>query len=178
MLALMLQAAAPPPTTVPAPWAITQTTAKGAPATSTSVWAQDGKARLVVRCDSAGTPIVSLQFIPKAGFPAATPRPVAINADDGGWLGTNWQFPGNGAFVSDDVIVTNLAMTVAHARSIKIRVIDPDNATLEAVFAGPATDAPIRAVLKACSYELGAVPPRSVVKPPAAAPAQPDSDDP
>lgn len=178
LLPLLLQGAtAAVPAHAPAPWTVVHLTANGAPATSTSVWAQDGKARLVVRCDTAGTPIVSLQFIPKPGFPAATPRPVAINADDNGWLGTNWQFPGNGAFVSDEVIVTNLAMIVAHAKAIRVRVIAPDNATVEAVFAGPASDAPIRAVLKACGYDLGTAPSRSAVAQPApAAVAEPEPD--
>ena len=174
---LLLQAAvaaAPAPAAAPVPsaWTVAHSMANGAPATSTSVWSRDGKARLVVRCDTANAPIVSIQFIPKQGFPAATPRPVSINADDNGWLGANWQFPGNGAFVSDDVIVTNLVMVVGHAKAIRMRAIGPDDVRVEAQFAGPPDDAPIRAVLNACTYEMGKVPPRSAPKPPAAAPAE------
>lgn len=175
VLALALAAQAAPaagPVPAPMPWAVTHSTARGAPATTTAVWSGDGKARLVVRCDTATDKIVSLQFIPRAGFPAATPRPVSINVDDGGWLGTNWQFPGSGAFVSDDVVVTNLTAMLAHARSIRVRAIDPAEGTVEAVFAGPPADAPLRTVLAACGYELGKVPPRSAVQT-APAPAQP-----
>lgn len=184
LLPLLMQAAsvpapapAPPSTPTPVPWSVAHTTANGAPATSTSVWSADGTARLVVRCDTATSPIVSIQFIPKPGFAAASPRPVSINADDNGWLGTNWQFPGNGAFVSDDVIVTNLTAAVAHARSIRVHVIDPDNGVVEAVFAGPPADTAIRTVLGACGYELGKVPLRSLPPPVPKATAAPAPDD-
>lgn len=172
MLALLLQGTAP--AAVPVPWAVTRTTARGAPATTTSVWSADGRARLVVRCDTATDPIVSLQFFPRGGFPPATARPVSINIDDGGWLGTNWQFPGNGAFISDDVVVTNLAAMLAHGKAVRVRVIGPDEMPVEATFAGPPGDAPVRAVLSACGYELGKVPPRSMPKPAAAPPAAED----
>lgn len=169
---LLLQAAAAAPASVPAPppapppWAVVL---RGAPphvATTTSAWSSDGKARLVVRCDTTADKIVSIQLIPKAGFVAATPRPVSINVDDGGWLGTNWQFPGTGAFVSDDAIVTNLAVMIAHGKSIRIRAIDPDNAPFDATFTGPG-EAPIRAVLSACNYTFGMAPPRQAPPPPA-----------
>lgn len=181
LLALLLQGAAqstapgtvPSAAPVPLPWAVTRTIARGAPATTTSVWSADGKARLVVRCDTATDPIVSLQFIPKGGFPPATERPVSINIDDGGWLGSNWQFPGTGAFISDDVIVTNLAAMLAHGRSVRVRVTGPDDAPVEAVFAGPPGDAPVRAVLTACGYELGKTPARSMARQAAPADAQP-----
>ena len=143
-------------------------------ATSTSAWSSDDTARLVVRCDATSEKIVSLQFIPKPGFAAAQPRPVAINIDDGGWLGTNWQFPGNGAFVSDDLVVSNLAAMIAHGKAIKVRVVDPEEKIVEAQFTGPG-EAPIRQVLTACGYELGKPPARALVA--AAAPAAPATPD-
>jgi len=165
LLALLLQAAA----TTPAPWLVTTKVGTASTATSTSVWSEDGKARLVVRCDAAKEKIVSIQFIPRGGFPAALPRPVSMNIDDNGWLGANWQFPGSGAFTSQDAIVTTLAAQLARGKVIKVRVINPDNTPVDATFAGPATEAPVRGVLSACGYELGVVPARSAV--PAAAPA-------
>lgn len=168
ILALLLQAAAP---AVPLPphvsWLVTHTIVKGSAATATSAWSADGNARLVVRCDTTGAPIVSLQFIPRAGFPAATPRPVSINVDGNGWLGTNWQFPGTGAFVSDDTVVANLAVMVAQGKSIRVRASAPDDGIVEATFAGPASDAPVRAVLTACGYAFGKPPPRSTPTVPA-----------
>jgi hypothetical protein len=179
LAALLLQAAAPAAATPP--WAVqVRTSAKGS-ATSSSAWSTDNSARLVVRCDATAEKIVSLQFIPKGGFAAAQPRPVSINVDDGGWLGTNWQFPGNGAFISDDVVVTNLTTMIAQGKSIKVRVIDPDGKPVDAVFAGPG-QAPIRQVLTACGYEFGKAPPRMATPAPGplsdqAAKKAPDPDD-
>jgi hypothetical protein len=160
-----------------------QTKANGkSVATSSSAWSTDNSARMVIRCDTASEKIVSLQFIPKAGFVAALPRPVSINVDDGGWLGTNWQFPGNGAFISDDVVVSNLAVMIAQGHSIKVRVIDPDGKPVDAVFNGPG-QAPVRQVLAACGYAYGQAPSRSAAPAPRAVPdpaaqaAQPDPDD-
>lgn len=170
MLALLLQTATMPAEAPAVPWTVTRAKTGTAVSTASSVRSADGKARLVVRCDTASDPIVSLQFIPKDGFAAATPRPVSVNVDDGGWLGTNWQFPGKGAFVSDDTIVTYLAAMLAHGKAVRLRVIGPDDVPVEATFAGPPGDAPIRTVLTACGYELGKVPARSLPKP---APAQP-----
>ncbi|WP_242137777.1 hypothetical protein [Sphingomonas sp. TREG-RG-20F-R18-01] len=165
LLALLLQAA----TSTPVPWAVTTKVNGASTATSASVWSQDGAARLVVRCDAANEKIVSIQFIPRGGFPAAQPRPVSMNIDDNGWLGSNWQFPGSGAFTSQDAIVTTLAAQIAHGKAIKVRVINPDNTPVDVTFTGPATDAPVKRVLSACGYELGVVPARSAV--PVAAPA-------
>ena len=159
---LLLQAAAPPPTPPAAPWTVTTRPGGASSATTSSAWSTDNKARLVVRCDVTAEKIVSIQFIPRAGFAPAQPRPVSINADDSGWLGTNWQFPGTGAFISDDRIVTNLAVVIAHGKAIRVRAMDPDNAVVEASFTGPG-EAPIRQVLKACDYDFGVAPPRFAV---------------
>lgn len=178
MLALLLlQAAAPAPAAAPAaaPWAV-QTRANGANvSTSSSAWSTDAKARLVVRCDVTNEKIVSIQFIPKPGFSAALPRPVSINVDDGGWLGTNWQFPGSGAFISNDAVVSNLSVMIAHGKSIRVRVIDPEEKVVEAQFVGPG-EAPIRQVLSACGYEFGKAPPR-VAATAATPPANPEPGD-
>lgn len=178
LLASLLQGAAPTSTTASTPWMVTTKVGSASTATSTSVWSQDGSARLVVRCDAAAEKIVSIQFIPRGGFPAALPRPVSMNIDDNGWLGANWQFPGSGAFTSQDAIVTTLAAQLAHGRTIKVRVINPDNTPVDATFTGPATDAPVRRVLSACAYELGVVPARSAtpVAAPATKPAPPEDE--
>lgn len=181
-LLLMTQAAAPAASATPAPWAVQTRSSGKTIATSSSAWSTDASARLVVRCDATAEKIVSLQFIPKAGFAAALPRPVSLNVDDGGWLGTNWQFPGSGAFISDDVVVTNLAAMIAQGRSIRVRVMDPDNKPIDAVFTGPGPG-PIRQVLTACGYELGKAPARAgapaphVPADPATARKAPDPED-
>ncbi|MEG3176367.1 hypothetical protein U1872_09010 [Sphingomonas sp. RB3P16] len=183
--ALLLQAAAPAaPASVPAPapWSIQKRTTGKSLATSSSAWSSDNNARFVLRCDAAGEKIVSLQFIPRTGFAAALPRPVSINVDDGGWLGTNWQFPGSGAFISEDVIVSNLAAMIARGKTIRVRAIDPDNKPVDASFAGPG-EVPVRQVLAACDYQLGVAPSRAgapaaaAAHDPAAKPPQPDPDE-
>jgi hypothetical protein len=175
LAAFLLQAAATAAPAPAPPWLVTTSVRNGNTATSSSAWSQDGATRLVVRCDTSGAPIVSIQFIPKAGFAAAQPRPVSINVDDGGWLGTNWHFPGNGAFVSDDVVVTNLTAMIAHGKTIRVRAIGPDDSVVEATFVGPG-ETPIRRVLAACGYAFGLAPQRAAVVAPAAAP-KPDADD-
>jgi len=173
ILMLLLQAAVTP--AAASGWT---TVAKIDPAThlgSTSVSTRtaDGNARLVVRCDrsSPGTNAVSVQFIPKPGFAKASPRPVTLTADTGPALGTNWEFPGGGAFTAQDGVVTTLTVAIAHAKTIKIRAIDPSNTPVDAVFAGPASEAPIRQTVEACGYVFGQMP-----APPPPPPA-PKSDD-
>lgn len=163
ILALPLQVAAP------APWAVSTRVDGASTATSSSAWSSDGSARLVVRCDRTSERIVSIQFVPRSPFAAASPRPVSIAADGGAPLGTNWQFPGSGAFISDDVIVTNLAVVIAHGKAIRVRVIDPANKAVDASFTGPG-EAPVRQVLSACGYDFGVAPPRSPAPAPAPTP--------
>ena len=173
ILALIVQAAAAPasaqaPVPVAVPWAVTTRVNGASTATTTSAWSRDNTARLVVRCDVSGEKIVSIQFIPRPPFIAAQPRPVSIKADDDGWLGTNWQFPGTGAFISQDAAVSNLAVVIAHGKTIRVHVIDPSDAPVDAEFTGPG-EAPVRQVLAACGYQFGVAPPRL----PTPAPAQP-----
>lgn len=181
LLALLWQATAPegaaPAPPQPAPWAVVTRAAPTSQATTSSAWSTENNARLVVRCDVSSEKIVSIQFIPKPGFEPALPRPVSINVDGNGWFGTNWQFPGNGAFVSDDVIVSNLAVMIAQGKSIHVRVIDPQEKVVEAHFTGPG-EAPIRQVLSACGYDYGKPPPRAPAPAPGAGTAAdpPDSE--
>ncbi|WEJ98083.1 MAG: hypothetical protein P0Y59_14100 [Candidatus Sphingomonas phytovorans] len=170
-LTMALQAAAPA-AAAPAPAAPWTPRLQSDPATgakSGKVWAasREGNGQLVVRCDRRTENIVSIQFIPSLPFAAATPRPVSIQVDGGSPLGTNWEFPGKGTYVADDQVVTTLASAIAHAKEIKLRVIDPMNNAVDATFAGPPSDTPIKQVLETCGYVLGQVPTRT----PAAAPA-------
>ncbi|GAA0314470.1 hypothetical protein GCM10009087_26100 [Sphingomonas oligophenolica] len=170
-LTMALQAAAPaaaaPPAPPPPPWTprmrldpVTNKTSG-----SVSVTSADGNSRLVVRCDRRDENVVSIQFIPTPPFAAATPRPVSIAIDGGAALGANWDFPGRGAVVSDETIVTNLTLAIAHGKVIKVHAIDPAEKTMDATFAGPPSDAPIRQVVEACGYTFGVVPVREAVPP-------------
>ena len=128
------------------------------PSGSVSATSQDGNARLVVRCDRRVDNVVSIQFIPTTPFAAATPRPVSITVDGGTPLGTNWDFPGRGAVISDSAVVTNLTVAIAHGKTIKVHVIDPSEKAMDATFAGPPGEAPIKQVVESCGYTFGVVP--------------------
>jgi hypothetical protein len=177
LLVMLLQAA----TAAPAPVATPDWTpvVKIDPATklgsvSTSVHSTDGKARLVVRCDlpNAETKAASVQFIPRPPFAKASPRPVSITADSGAALGTNWEFPGGGAYIANDAVVTTLTVAIAHARTVKVRAIGTDNVPIDATFAGPGSETAIRRVLDACGYVFGQMP--APPPPPPEKPADPD----
>lgn len=138
--------------------------------TSASTRTVDGNARLVVRCDRTAGDVnnVSVQFIPKGGFAKASPRPVTLTADNSAALGANWEFPGGGAYTAQDGVVTTLTVAIAHAHTIKIRAIDPADAPVDAVFAGPGSEAPIRRTVEACGYVFGQMPALPPPPPPAA----------
>ena len=122
----------------PAPWtAVVRSDAQGHRSATASATSTDGSARLVVRCDVRQSKVVSVQFIPRAGFAATTDRPVSLSFDGGSPLGWNWEYPGGGAFVRIDAIVTNLVNGIAHARQIAVRAIGPTNEPVVATFAGP-----------------------------------------
>ena len=166
LLTMALQVAAPAPPAVPAsgpamaPWTpqIKTDPATNQSSGSVSAMSQDGQARLVVRCDRRPGNIVSVQFIPNPPFAPATPRPVSIKIDDDAPLGTNWEFPGKGAMIADDVIVTNLTVAIAHAKQIKVHVIDPSEKPIDAVFVGPKSEAPIKQIVESCGYTFGVSP--------------------
>lgn len=172
-LTSMIQASAPAVGPALAPWtAVLRTDAQGNRSATASATSADGAARLVVRCDARATKVVSVQFIPAARFIATTDRPVSLSFDGGAPLPWNWEYPGGGAFVRLDGVVTNLVAGIAHARQIRVRALNPVGEWVDATFAGPASDAPIRQVLAACDYQLGVMPNRSPTPAPTATPAR------
>src|SRR5690349_6679903 len=99
LLALALLQTAPAAQTAPAgppAW----TYREGADATTGKKWATaqiratEGNGRLVVRCDTAGEPIVSIQYIPKPPLPASDPKIVRVTYDEAKVEVAGWQFPG------------------------------------------------------------------------------------
>jgi hypothetical protein len=173
-LTMALQAAVPPTasTAAPAaPWTPRMKTdaATGLQSGSVSVSSIENRGRLVVRCDRRSDNVVSIQFIPAMPFAAATPRPVSIQVDGAPPFGANWDFPGSGTYVADDQIVTTLTTAIAHAKQIKVHVIDPMNNVVDATFAGPPSEAPIKQVVEACGYTFGQLPVRAPAPKPAPA---------
>lgn len=166
MIALLLQAAAPSPAPV-APWTpVERTTPQGTRSIAASAFSADGSSRLVVRCDRVGEPVVSIQFIPREQGRRFGVQPVALQFDGGTPMVDNWEVMGVGLIEREQAAMTTLSNGIAHARSIKLHSVDPNDAALDLVFAGPATDAPIRRVVEACGATLGQVPrPAPVVAP-------------
>jgi hypothetical protein len=162
LLMMALQAAAPAAVTPPPPppWTPRMKTDPATKQSSGSVSAtsRDGSARLVIRCDHQNSNVVSVQFIPATPFIVASPRPVSIIVDGGMALGANWEFPGRGAMVWDEAIVTTLTVAIAHGKEIKVHVIDPSEKVIDATFPGPSSEAPIKQVVEACGYTFGVVP--------------------
>jgi len=131
----------------------------GKPTGQASAISTDGTSRLVIRCDRRTDDLVSLQFIPNPSFSPTTSRPVSIAVDGGNMQGANWDFLQGALIMSDDVIVTNLAVLIAGARhAIRVRVIDPTEKPIDMTFPAPASDAGIKQILQTCNYSFGVAP--------------------
>lgn len=169
MFALLLQAAAPAPGPAPAPgaapWAVTEIAGANGPRSASTSTTEAGGARLAVRCDRVGDPVVSIQFLPRTKLRTLGVQPVTLQLDGGTPLTDNWELLGGGAIERSDAAVTTLAAAIARARAIKVRSFDQSGAAIDLSFTGPASDAPIRRVLTACGYVLGQIPARSAPAP-------------
>lgn len=167
---LLLQAAmsalpTAPPAPPPTPWEVrTRTSADGVVSTSAAAVARDGSSRLLVKCDKATEAVVSVQFFTRqplqegaadGSFPSKT---VGLRFDNGAANEYAWQFRAAAAFISDDAAVTSLTQQLARAKLVKVETTNPGNYRVEALFDGPASDAPIRQVLAACNYVVGVGP--------------------
>ena len=163
MIALLLQAAAPAALTVPPPaWTpVERTTPQGTRSIAASAFAVDGSSRLVVRCDRVTAPVISVQFIPREQTRRFGVQPVSLQFDGGTPLVDNWEVMGAGLIEREDAAITTLSAGIAHARQIKLHSVASDETVVDLVFAGPATDAPIRRVVEACGFVLGQVPQRA-----------------
>ncbi len=161
MIALLLQAAAPAPAPAP-PWMpVERATPQGTRSIAASAFSADGSARLVVRCDRVTSPVISVQFIPREQTRRFGVQPVSLQFDGGTPLVDNWEVMGAGLIEREDAAITTLSSGIAHARQIKLHSVSSDEAVVDLVFAGPATDAPIRRVVEACGFVLGQVPQRA-----------------
>ena len=161
ILALMLQAAAAPAPV--APWTVTPR-ANADPSITSSVAgapSEDGNARLVMRCDAGKVKVVSFQLFTRAPLGGPPNRVVALSMDGLTPLSDTWEFVDKGAFQRADTAVTALASALATAKSIKLHTTTAAGEPVDASFAGPASDAPIKALLAACDYTLGVLPVRA-----------------
>lgn len=183
-LLLLLQAITPatpaPPAPPPAPWEVrTRTSADGVVSTSAAAIARDGSSRLLVKCDKATEAVVSVQFFTRQPLQDAAAdgsfasKPVGLRFDNGAANEYAWQFRAAAAFISNDAAVVSLTQQLSRAKLVKVETTNAGNYRVEALFDGPASDAPIRQVLTACNYVIGVGPsPQPTASPvPAAKPA-------
>lgn len=164
-LFLMLQAAAAPASPPPAPWtAITRTNpANGTTATSAYAMSRDGSTRLTVRCDTVKEPVVSIQMRTRTPMAAGPDQVVTFTADGSDPIPAAWQFPGVAMLNTNPSAVTG--MTAALVKAHKVVVTTGEGPLASSVeFDGPASADGIKAVLAACGYELGVVPPPPAAK--------------
>ncbi|OYY76177.1 MAG: hypothetical protein B7Y43_16480 [Sphingomonas sp. 28-62-20] len=149
---------APPPPPAP-PWtAVTRTDATtGATSTSALAYSADRNARLVVRCDRVGEPVVSIQMRTRAGLAASGDHLVSVSVDGAAPIDLPWEFPGSATMNRGTVAVTKLTEAMSKAMSITVSTKDGEQ-TVSATFVGPGTGTGIKDVLAACGYELGVVP--------------------
>jgi hypothetical protein len=165
ILALLLQAA--PAAVAPAAQIIPWSPTVGATSTTVRVTSREGNGRLAVRCDTSVEKVVSVQFAPIGMDIGASPppgRPVSLTIDDATPLIANWEFPGRGTFEREDGAVTTIVSALVHARTIKLHTLDATGGPIDATFDGPASDAGVVQVLRACGYELGKMPVRQPAK--------------
>ena len=163
ILFLMLQATSPATTPTPAPapppWTpVSRTDATtGATSMTAAVSTVDKAARLSVRCDRTGDPVVSIQFRTRQPMAKAEDHVVRLSFDGAAPMETKWEFPGSATFVREVNAVTVLTQAMASARDIKLETLDAAG-SISATFDGPGSDASIREVLSTCGYTLGVVP--------------------
>ncbi len=163
LLAVLLQAA---PAAPAAPWTVTPRPNPDPTMTSTIAGASsdDRNARLVLRCDVGKVKVVSVQLFTRAGLGGPPNRPVALTIDGATPLIDNWEFGDKGAVVTTDSAVTTLAQAIANAKQIKLHTTTAAGEAVDATFAGPGSDAPIKELLGKCDYQLGVVPVREPAK--------------
>ena len=167
---LLLQAAAAPapaaasPTV--APWTPRErTAANGTTSLSASAMARDGSSRFVVKCDRGADPVVSIQFFTKQPLQISgddgsfAPKLVALRFNDGAAMGYNWQFLPTATYIADLSAVTELTKMMAKSKVVKVETTNASGFLFEATIDLAPTDAPLIAVLNACGYKLGEIPP-------------------
>jgi hypothetical protein len=161
MIALfLLQAAAAAATPAPAAsWTLAdRTNAAGVRSIVASVIARDGLSRLLVKCDIAQEPIVSIQFIQPRALGESADKLVNVRFDGGPAFAYNWAFPGTGAYITDPQAVTKLTTFLVKAKDVRVDTTNGSNFAVEASFVGPGGPGLIGKVLTACGNTLGVAP--------------------
>ena len=166
LLALALQTA-PAPAQAAAGWVYKVSTDPAKPKSASATATDSDGARLLIRCDTAAQPIVSVQFLPKPAMAAGDSRIVTLTFDSAQADMTEWQFPGRGAYNGEPVEVFMIVSQIVKAKSIDVALDDGAGNTIGGNFVGPAGDETlVRKVYAACGLPY-AMPAATPSAPPA-----------
>ncbi|MET0309079.1 MAG: hypothetical protein ABW023_10275 [Sphingomonas sp.] len=156
LLALALAQTAPVQTasassSAVAGWSFRESSDPAKPKSATAlIRSTDGNTRLVVRCDTADHPIISVQFLTKPPMTAGDPRSVQVTLDSGMAEISTWQFPGQGAYNGEAVEVFMIVDGISKAKAIDVATDDGAGNPVSGHFAGPGGDDMFRKVYAAC----------------------------
>jgi len=163
-LALGAQTATPAPAAAPAAgvWSFRENTDTAQPKSATATVRSADGSRLLLRCDTANVPIVSVQFMPKTPVPAGAERIVTLTLDEGMADMTSWLFPGKGAYNGEPAEVYLIADEIAKAKKVRVGFFEGET-PVEQDFAGPGSDAMFRKVYASCGlpYAMPSVTPEA-----------------
>lgn len=155
LLALTLLQTAPAAQTAPEvdKWILRETTdAAGKKSATAFIRAADNSGRLIIRCDTAVIPIVSIQYIPRPALPASEPKMVTVTFDEAKAEMAGWEFPGQGAYYGEPISVFLMAQQVVAAKSIRVTTENAEGNVVESTFKGPGSDTMFRQVYAACGF--------------------------
>jgi hypothetical protein len=151
-----------PPPPRPGVWTFRENINPGQPTSATATVRSEDGSRLLLRCDTANVPIVSVQFMPKTPVPAGDARIVTLTLDEGMADMTSWLFPGKGAYNGEPPEVYLIADEIAKAKKVRLGFAEGDT-MIERDFAGPGSDAMFRKVYATCGlpYAMPSVTPET-----------------
>lgn len=135
-------------------WTLKEATdANGKPFAVAQIRAEDGSGRLIVRCDTAVEPIVSVQYIPKPQLPAMERHTVTLTFDDARAEFSDWEFPGAGAYRGEPFDVWIIVNAIADSKkSVHVMTDNDKGESIQSWFIGPGNDAMFRKVYAACGF--------------------------
>ena len=135
-------------------WVLKEATdaTSGKVSATASIRAADNSGRLIVRCDTAAMPIVSIQYIPRPALPAMESHQVTVTFDESRAEFSAWEFPGAGAYRGDPFDVWILVSAIAASKTVRVQTEDANATQIQSLFTGPGNDAMFRKVYATCGF--------------------------
>ncbi len=156
---------APAPAPAATGWTFRENSDPAKPKSASAVVHNAHGARLIVRCDTAKVPIISVQFFPNPEVPAGDPRTVTLTINEAQAEITSWLFPGRGAYNGEAGEVFPIVSEIAPAKTVRVAFADGEREISED-FVGPGGDAMFRKVYGVCGlpYAMPVVTPEEPKK--------------